>query len=404
MTLYGNYFLKSISQNPFRILGVTSNVPKKEITANVNKFKAFIRVGKHIESDFDLIKGTNQVIRTVETIETAEKAIELPIDRLRWSLFWFINNGPIDQIALNHIKSGDTLKGIEILQRFSSDSSRLNLLTAYFLVNRWMDIALISDKIFKENASSLCSLISDNLTLSSDEICELFFKSICAENYELLKKIYRAVPSYTILDGHDEIHCIYRTAAPEEHPHPEHFKLPFVEVSIHGGCSSYYYFRADYILTEAEFERQKGDLIFMNNADGFNYESFCIYHKNECQLPSISWYNTVLKVLSAPHLEYIKKTLRQYHFIDKNNISERYDYVRNTLVPSLCRGIPYIDIYSSEYDSLTNEVVKEALQSAIDYYNSIDDTDDIVVEVKEFVWQLRMTTRQPVATTMPREL
>lgn len=33
MTLYGNLFLKCIFQNPFRILGVTADVSKKEINS-----------------------------------------------------------------------------------------------------------------------------------------------------------------------------------------------------------------------------------------------------------------------------------------------------------------------------------------------------------------------------------
>jgi len=42
MTLNGNYFLKIISENPYRILGVTANTSKKDIIANVNKNKAFL--------------------------------------------------------------------------------------------------------------------------------------------------------------------------------------------------------------------------------------------------------------------------------------------------------------------------------------------------------------------------
>lgn len=52
MTLYNNYILRSISQNPFRILGVTTNASKKDIIANVNKFKAFLKVGKHINGSY----------------------------------------------------------------------------------------------------------------------------------------------------------------------------------------------------------------------------------------------------------------------------------------------------------------------------------------------------------------
>lgn len=78
-TLYGNYYLNSISQNPYRILGVTADASKKEITTNVNKFKAFLKVWKSISCEFDNISGTSKIDRSVDSIILAEKAIELPM-------------------------------------------------------------------------------------------------------------------------------------------------------------------------------------------------------------------------------------------------------------------------------------------------------------------------------------
>lgn len=45
---------KLLSHNPYRILGVYSNSPKKDMLSNINKMKAFLKVGKTISFPLDL--------------------------------------------------------------------------------------------------------------------------------------------------------------------------------------------------------------------------------------------------------------------------------------------------------------------------------------------------------------
>ena len=42
--------INAITNNPYRILGVYSNSPKKEQIANQAKIKAFLRVNKNVSS------------------------------------------------------------------------------------------------------------------------------------------------------------------------------------------------------------------------------------------------------------------------------------------------------------------------------------------------------------------
>ena len=46
--------IKSIANNPYRILGVYSNSPKKEQIANKGKMQAFLRVNKSMPFPLDL--------------------------------------------------------------------------------------------------------------------------------------------------------------------------------------------------------------------------------------------------------------------------------------------------------------------------------------------------------------
>lgn len=152
-TLYGNYYLNSISQNPYRILGVTADASKKEITTNVNKFKTFLKVWKSISCEFDNISGTSKIDRSVDSIILAEKAIELPIDHLRWTLFWFVNETPIDKIALNHIKSGHIDKARTIWSKVETISSLLNIVVLELTQHHYVLSVKTAISIFQKAAS-----------------------------------------------------------------------------------------------------------------------------------------------------------------------------------------------------------------------------------------------------------
>ena len=46
--------LKGIQNNPFRVLGVYANSPKKDAVANKGKISAFLKVGKEVTFPLDL--------------------------------------------------------------------------------------------------------------------------------------------------------------------------------------------------------------------------------------------------------------------------------------------------------------------------------------------------------------
>ena len=190
MTLNSNLFLKCVSQNPFRILGVTANASKKEIIANVNKFKAFLTVGKHINCPFDTIPGASSVERSVEAIESAEKAIELPLDQLRWSLFWFVNQSSIDKIVFNHISSGNFDKALEIWNKMDNIGSLHNRMLIYLLKGDWYNATLTAGVLFANYSSEVCASVDTTLKLDSKELLNLFFSSLEEEDCSIIPQIY----------------------------------------------------------------------------------------------------------------------------------------------------------------------------------------------------------------------
>jgi hypothetical protein len=81
-----------ITNNPYRILGVFANASKKDILSNVNKLKAFAKVGKSTEYPSDFITVLGNIERSVQTIDDATKNTERAIDCLKATLFWFVNS------------------------------------------------------------------------------------------------------------------------------------------------------------------------------------------------------------------------------------------------------------------------------------------------------------------------
>lgn len=289
---------------------MTANASKRDIAANVNKFKAFLKVGKLVTSPFDSIPGTNRVERTIEAIESAEKALELPIDQLRWSMFWFVNKTPIDNIALNHIQSGNIDKAIEIWSKVESVTSLRNLTVSELTRQNWAGAVIYANKMFSKYSNSLCSLIDDTLCASREELIRLFMNAIAEDNYDVLRAMYRAF-------------CIDNSQSNDE------------------------------------------DIV-----------------------PSELWNKCIRETLAIPYIENAKAEIASYKAIPKDNVEDRYKFAKIMLSHYLPDIYGYLGKDNSEYQTLNNQIVKEALQCAIDYYNSSLEPDDIAHEIKDFVWDI----------------
>lgn len=118
--------MKIISNNPYRLLGVYSNSSVKDRIANANKLKAYLKVGKSVNFPLDLSDFMPTPIRTVESMEYASSGINLLQDQLKYALFWFINDSPIDDIAFAYLQKGDIEKAKELFGKKETFSSLIN--------------------------------------------------------------------------------------------------------------------------------------------------------------------------------------------------------------------------------------------------------------------------------------
>lgn len=177
--------IKSVSQNPYRILGVLSNSPLKERVGNQNRLAAFAKIGKEttFPNDFiEVIKEKPQ--RSAESVSGANAALNLDKDQLKHSFFWFIKGSSIDDIALRHLQAGNLEKAKEIFQKQETFSSLINLAVLSFIGNDitigYRNISKVIHKTtYRQNLLQALGIV--NLQITEDELAELIILELLNE-------------------------------------------------------------------------------------------------------------------------------------------------------------------------------------------------------------------------------
>lgn len=176
--------MKSITNNPFRIFGVYANSSLKEIAANKTKLNAYLKVGKSVEFSTDLNSILPPIERTPEIIDHSLSKINLPLDKLKHALFWFINATKVDEIALNHLNAGDVSKAFEILNKKNNYSTLLNKGIIY-LINKEYNSAIenLTELIHNKDHLSefIKSIAGDAFQITEDEVSHLLIDTLLVE-------------------------------------------------------------------------------------------------------------------------------------------------------------------------------------------------------------------------------
>jgi len=191
-----------VKQNPFRILGVTSNTSAKDLQKQLSKIKAYLRIGREIKFKYDFAFLGN-LKREINTIQEASNKIELPDKKFMYSLFWFVDNTKFDEIALNYLIDNNIQKAIEIWNKTLKDeindknfSSYQNLSSLYIALSITGDqieirklragISLKLKLLHSEMLKDLSKLIINKKEI----VNSLIIKKFVNEIIELLK-IYK---------------------------------------------------------------------------------------------------------------------------------------------------------------------------------------------------------------------
>lgn len=105
--------MKLIHNNPFRVAGILSNASERELQKQKTKIKAYTKIGKEIDSEYDF-HILEEIIRTEDSTNKAFSEIQQNQDKVNHALFWFISASPFDKTALEYLKNGDGQKATEI--------------------------------------------------------------------------------------------------------------------------------------------------------------------------------------------------------------------------------------------------------------------------------------------------
>ena len=112
--------MKLIQNNPYRIIGLLSNVTEKDLQKQKSKITKYASIGKQIESEFDFPFLT-QIIRNEEHLTQAFSKVEQNKDKVSNAIFWFSVSNSFDGAAISHLSKGDKAKAIEIWDKVTRD-------------------------------------------------------------------------------------------------------------------------------------------------------------------------------------------------------------------------------------------------------------------------------------------
>jgi hypothetical protein len=174
---------KYISNNSYRVLGVPSNSSLKDIQKNISKLKAFAKIGKEMQLDYDLsCLNFSKINRTDDLLLKSENQIKLDKNRIQMSLFWFVDISPIDTVSLANLIKGDVSKSIEIWEKATkSNELTLNNYSAFNNLSTLLLLSSLDDSntdTFKKDSDSI-KIIKQAIHLKNKFISSTFFNNYC---------------------------------------------------------------------------------------------------------------------------------------------------------------------------------------------------------------------------------
>ena len=149
-----------IENNPYRQLGVYANSSTKERLANLNRLKAFLKVGKLVSFPLDLPQLLPPANRSEESVADAVAKLTLPREQMLYGQFWFLKATPIDEVAFRHIATGDVVSAERIWQKKEDASSLQNRIVCALMKGDY-DSALSCANTLYNNVSYVRQLKSE---------------------------------------------------------------------------------------------------------------------------------------------------------------------------------------------------------------------------------------------------
>lgn len=174
--------LKAIQNNPFRVLGVYANSPKRDIVSNKGRMSAFLNVGREVTFPLDLQGILPTIQRDADIVANADSELSLPAGQLKHGQFWFVKTTPIDDIAFNHLLNGNIDNAIEMWGKRQCMSSLQNRVVAYLIKEEYRQAISCAQELYDSYSDELVTTIAgDTYTCTSDDLIHHFIDKLLEE-------------------------------------------------------------------------------------------------------------------------------------------------------------------------------------------------------------------------------
>ena len=107
--------MDAILNNPFRILGLPTTASDKEIAKRVSDLLIYAEMGKTVnyETDFPFL---GEIDRSIESIKYSAQKIEIPENKIFYSLLCFDLKDNFEKESIEYIKQGNFEAAINVLK------------------------------------------------------------------------------------------------------------------------------------------------------------------------------------------------------------------------------------------------------------------------------------------------
>ncbi|MBR2237111.1 MAG: hypothetical protein IJ887_04440 [Prevotella sp.] len=170
-------------ENPYRILGVYANSPKKDIVANKGRATAFLRVGKAVEYPLDLKGILPPISRTLEMFDKAEAHLAIAKEQISYAQFWFLKMTPLDDVAFNHLVAGKITDALNIWAKQPTLSSLQNRAICQILLNNLSSAFTLIEMLYERFGDAYINKVDANSTfkMTGTELLHQFIDTLGAE-------------------------------------------------------------------------------------------------------------------------------------------------------------------------------------------------------------------------------
>ena len=164
------------------MLGIPVNAGAKDLAANKGKMKV-LDIGREVVFPLDLQSIFPPVNRTKESVENAERDINLPQDKVKNALFWFaLPTDNVGKVAYNHLLQGNTEKSLELFGKSTAWESKLCLASLHLQAGHYEEALTAIAELIEQHCADLCTAIAGQTYQSdSDTLRQQYLAVLTAE-------------------------------------------------------------------------------------------------------------------------------------------------------------------------------------------------------------------------------